>query len=121
MAILTKAKELYTETEQAISKPEFDRIEFRYVENLQEIKRKSKIEKEIQDANISIDALKIEINSDERKLHENETLFNNNKDAIRDLEVLEDTMGSLEKELSEIRQRISGRCSEAQYFRIKLA
>ncbi|MRN62088.1 MAG: AAA family ATPase, partial [Nitrosopumilales archaeon] len=93
MPILTKAKELYTETEQTISKPEFDRIEFRYVENLQEIKRKSKIEKEIQDVNISIDALKIEINSDERKLHENETLFNKNKDAIRDLEVLEDTMG----------------------------
>ena len=64
MAILTKAKELYTETEQAISKPEFDRIEFRYVESLQEIKRKSKIEKEIQDANTSINALKIEINSD---------------------------------------------------------
>jgi exonuclease SbcC len=120
MAILTKAKELYTETEQTISKPEFDRIEFRYVENLQEIKRKSKIEKEIQDVNISIDALKIEINSDERKLHENETLFNKNKDAIRDLEVLEDTMGSLEKEMSEIRQRISGRRSELKILESNL-
>jgi exonuclease SbcC len=120
MAILTKAKELYAATEQTISEPEFDRIEFRYVENLQEIKRKSKIEKEIQDVNISIDALKIEINSDERKLHENETLFNNNKDAIRDLEVLEDTMGSLEKEMSEIRQRISGRRSELKILESNL-
>jgi len=120
MPILTKAKELYAETEQTISKPEFDRIEFRYVENLQEIKRKSKIEKEIQDVNISIDALKIEINSGERKLHENEALFNKNKDAIRDLEVLEDTMGSLENEMSEIRQRISGRRSELKILESNL-
>ncbi|HEY8804792.1 MAG TPA: SMC family ATPase, partial [Clostridium sp.] len=120
MAILTKAKELYAETEQTISKPEFDRIEFRYVENLQEIKRKSKIGKAIQDVNISIDALKIEINSDERKLHENEALFNKNKDAKRDLEVLEDTIGSLEKEMSEIRQRISGRRSELKILESNL-
>jgi len=120
MAILTKAKELYAETEQTISKPEFDRIEFRYVENLQEIKRKSKIEKAIQDVNVSIDALKIEINSDERKLHENEALFNKNKDAKRDLEVLEDTIGSLEKEMSEIRQRISGRRSELKILESNL-
>jgi exonuclease SbcC len=120
MPILTKAKELYTETEQTISKSEFDRIEFRYVENLQEIKRKSKIEKEIQDVNISIDALKIEINSDERKLHEDEALFDKNKDAIRDLEVLEDTMGSLEKEMSEIRQGISGRRSELKILESNL-
>jgi len=120
MAILTKARELYAETEQTISKPEFDRIEFRYVENLQEIKRKSKIEKAIQDVNVSIDALKIEINSDERKLHENEALFNKNKDAKRDLEVLEDTIGSLEKEMSEIRQRISGRRSELKILESNL-
>src|SRR5207247_957098 len=47
MAVLTNDKEFYVEVEQAISKYEFDRIEFRYLENLQEIKRKGKIEKEI--------------------------------------------------------------------------
>jgi DNA repair protein SbcC/Rad50 len=112
MGVLTNDKEFYVQVEQVISKYEFERIERRYLENLQEIKRKSKIEKEIQDNNKLIDALKIEINSDKQKLREKQDLYDNNNNAIKDLEILEGTVENLKNKMSEIRQSISGKCSE---------
>jgi exonuclease SbcC len=112
MALLTKDKEFYVGVEQAISKYEFDRIEFRYLENLQEIKRKGKIEKEIQDVNKLIDALKIEIYSDKQKLQEKQDLFDKNKNSIKELEILESSLENLQNKMSDMRQSISGKRSE---------
>jgi exonuclease SbcC len=117
---LTKDKKFYVEVEQAISKYEFERIEGRYLENLQEIKMKSKIEKQIQDNNKLIDALKIEIQSDKLKLQEKQDLFSQNKNAIKDLEVLEGRMEDLKNEMSEMRQNISGKYSELRVLESNL-
>ena len=120
MAVLTKDKEFYVGVEQAISKYEFDRIEFRYLENLQEIKRKGKIEKEIQDVNKLIDALKIEIDSDKQKLQEKQDLFDKNKNAIKELEILESRLGNLQNKMSDMRQSISGKRSELKLLESNL-
>jgi exonuclease SbcC len=120
MDVLTKNKKFYVEVEQAISKYEFEGIEGRYLENLQEVKRKSKVEEQIQDDNKLIDALKIEINSDKLKLQEKQALFNENKNAIKDLEVLESRLEDLKSEMSELRQNISGRCSELRLLKSNL-
>ena len=120
MGVLTNDKEFYVQVEQVISKYEFERIERRYLENLQEIKRKSKIEKEIQDNNKLIDALKIEINSDKQKLREKQDLYDNNNNAIKDLEILEGTVENLKNKMSEIRQSISGKCSELRLLESNL-
>lgn len=120
MAVLTKDKETYVEVEQAISKYEFDRIEFRFLENLQEIKRKGKIEKEIQDVNKLIDALKIEIDSDKQKLQEKQDLFDKNKNAISELEILESRGENLQNKMSEMKQSISGKRSELKLLESNL-
>ena len=120
MDVLTKDKEFYVQVEQVILKYEFERIERRYLENLQEIKRKSKIEKEIQDNNKLIDALKIEINSDKQKLREKQDLYDNNNNAIKDLEILEGTVENLKNKMSEMRQSISGKCSELRLLESNL-
>lgn len=120
MAVLIKDKEFYVQIAQAISKYEFERIERRYLENLQEIKRKSKIENQIQDSNELIDALKIEINSDKLKLQEKQDLFDKNKNAIKDLELLEDRVEDVKNEMSEMRQSISGKCSELRLLESNL-
>ncbi|MGC1931561.1 MAG: SMC family ATPase, partial [Candidatus Nitrosopolaris sp.] len=120
MTVLTKDKELYVETEQAMSKYESERIELRYLENLQEMKRKPKIEREIQDDNKLIDALKIEINCDKRKLHEKQDLFDINKNAIKDLEILEGRVEDLKNKMSDMRQSISGNCSELRLLESNL-
>src|SRR5207245_11082197 len=104
--VLTKDKEFYAEVEQAILKYEFDRIEFRYLENLQEIKRKGKSENEIQDVNKLIDALKIEIDSDKQKLQKKQDLFDKNKNAIKELEILESRLENLQNKMSDMRKRI---------------
>jgi exonuclease SbcC len=120
MAVLIKDKEFYVQIAQAISKYEFERIERRYLENLQEIKRKSKIENQIQDSNKLIDALKIEINSDKLKLQEKQDLFDKNKNAIKDLELFEDRVEDVKNEMSEMRQSISGKCSELRLLESNL-
>ena len=120
MAVLTKDKEFYAEVEQAILKYEFDRIEFRYLENLQEIKRKGKIEKEIKDVNKLIDALKIEIDSDRKKLQEKQDLFDKNKNAIKELEILESRAENLQNKTSDMKQSISGKRSELKLLESNL-
>ncbi len=112
MSGLTAERELYRQVEQIVSKYEFEKIEHRYVEKLHEIKRKSKIEKEIQDINKLIDSLQIEINSNKQKLDENQILFEKNKNAVKDLEILEGTVENFKNKMSEMRQNISGKCSE---------
>ena len=109
---LTAEKELYGQVEQIVSKYEFEKIEHIYLENLHEIKRKSKIEKEIQDNNKLIDTLQIEINSNKQKLHEKQILFEENKDVIKNLEILEGTVENFKNKLSEMRQSFSGKSSE---------
>lgn len=120
MSGLTNDKELYGQVEQIISKYEIDRIEHRYLENLHELKRKSKIEKEIQDNNKLIDALQIEINSNKQKLHEKQILFDKNKNAIKDLEILEGRIENFKNKMSEMRQSISGKCSELRLLESNL-
>ena len=120
IGVLTNDKEFYVQVEQVISKYEFERIERRYLENLQEVKNKSKIEKEIQDNNKLIDAFKIEINSDKQKLREKQDLYDNNNNAIKDLEILEGTVENLKNKISEMRQSISGKCSELRLLESNL-
>ena len=97
MAILANDKKLFAELEQTISKYEFEKIELRYIENIQEIKRKTKIEKEIEDVNLLMEALKIELNLDRQKLHDEQTLLDKNKNAISDLKILEDRCRKITK------------------------
>jgi DNA repair protein SbcC/Rad50 len=120
IAVLTKDKEFYLKVDQAISKYELDRIEFRYLENLQEIKRKGKIEKEIKDVNKLIDALKIEIDSDRQKLQDKQDLFDKNRNAIKELEILESTAENLQNKISEMKQVISGKRSELKLLESNL-
>jgi DNA repair protein SbcC/Rad50 len=117
---LTVEKDLYGQLEQIVSKYEFEKIEHRYLENLHEIKRKSKIEKEIQDNNKLIDSLQIEINSNKQKLHEKHILFEKNKNAVKDLEILEDTVENFKNKMSEMRQSISGKSSELRLLESNL-
>jgi len=117
---LTAEKELYGQLEQIVSKYEFEKIEHRYLEKLHEIKRKSKIEKEIQDNNKLIDSLQIEINSNKQKLHEKQMLFEKNKNAVKDLEILEETVENFKNKMSEMRQSISGKCSELRLLELNL-
>ncbi|MGC2682187.1 MAG: SMC family ATPase [Candidatus Nitrosopolaris sp.] len=120
MSGLTNDKELYGQVEQIISKYEIERIEHRYLENLHELKRKLKIEKEIQDNNKLIDALQIENNSNKQKLHEKQILFDKNKNAIKDLEILEGRIEKFKNKMSEMRQSISGKCSELRLLESNL-
>jgi len=120
MSGLTAEKELYRQVEQIVSKYEFEKIEHRYVEKLHEIKRKSKIEKEIQDNSKLIDSLQIEIDSNKQKLYENQILFEKNKNAIKDLEILEGTVDNFKNKTSEMRQNISGKCSELRLLESNL-
>jgi DNA repair protein SbcC/Rad50 len=120
MSGLTAEKESYRQVEQIVSKYEFEKIEHRYVEKLHEIKRKSKIEKEIQDNSKLIDSLQIEIDSNKQKLYENQILFEKNKNAIKDLEILEGTVDNFKNKTSEMRQNISGKCSELRLLESNL-
>jgi exonuclease SbcC len=120
MSGLTAEKKLHGRFEQIVSKYEFEKIEHRYLENLHEIKRKSKIEKEIQENNKLIDSLQIEINLNKEKLREKQLLFEKNKNAIKDLEILEGTVENFKDKMSEMRQSISGKCSELRILESNL-
>lgn len=120
MSGLTAEKELYGQMGQMVSKYELEEIEHRYLENLHEIKRKSKIEKEIQDNNKLIDTLQIEINSNKQKLQETQMLFEKNKNVIKDLEILEGTVENSKNKMSEMRQSISAKCSELRLLESNL-
>jgi DNA repair protein SbcC/Rad50 len=120
MSGLASEKELYGQIEQIVSKYEFERIEHGYLENLHEIKRKSKIENEIQDNNKLIDSLRLEINSNKQKLHEKQILFEKNKNAVKDLEILDGTVENFKNKMSEMRQSISGKCSELRLLESNL-
>lgn len=117
---LSKDKELYVELEEAISKYEFEKIEVKYLENLLEIGRKSKIENDILHSNQLMDALKIQIYSDKKKLQEKQDQFEKNKNAIKDLEILENSIANIKNKMSEIRQKISGKCSELRLLESNL-
>ena len=116
MAIFTNDKKLFAELEQTISKYEFEKIELRYIENIQEIKRKTKIEKEIEDVNLLMEALKIELNLDRQKLHDEQTLLDKNKNAISDLKILEADVEKSQNEISELSQMTSGKTLRASNF-----
>jgi DNA repair protein SbcC/Rad50 len=120
MAILANNKKLFAELEQTISKYEFEKIELRYIENIQEIKRKPKIEKEIEDVNLLMEALKIELNLDHQKLHDEQTLLDKNKNAIRDLKILEADVEKSQNEISELSQMTSGKRSELKLLESNL-
>jgi DNA repair protein SbcC/Rad50 len=112
MSGLSAEKELYGQVEQIVSKYEFEKIEHRYLENLHELKMKSKIEKEINDNNKLVDTLQIEINSNKQKLHETQILFEKNNNAVKELEILQQTVEDFKNKMSEMRQSISGKRSE---------
>jgi DNA repair protein SbcC/Rad50 len=120
MAILANDKKLFAELEQTISKYEFEKVELRYIENIQEIKRKPKIEKEIEDVNLLMEALKIELNLDHQKLHDEQTLLDKNKNAIRDLKILEADVEKSQNEISELSQMTSGKRSELKLLESNL-
>ena len=120
MAILANDKKLFAELEQTISKYEFEKIELRYIENIQEIKRKTKIEKEIEDVNLLMEALKIELNLDRQKLHDEQTLLDKNKNAISDLKILEADVEKSQNEISELSQMTSGKRSELKLLESNL-
>jgi DNA repair protein SbcC/Rad50 len=117
---LSAEKELYGQVEQIVSKYEFEKIEHRYLENLHEIKRKSKIEKEINDNNKLIDTLQIEVNSNKQKLHEKQILFEKNNNAIKELEILQRAVEDFKNKMSEMRQSISGKRSELRLLESNL-
>jgi DNA repair protein SbcC/Rad50 len=120
MAILANDKKLFAELEQTISKYEFEKIELRYIENIQEIKRKTKIEKEIEDVNLLMEALKIELNLDRQKLNDEQTLLDKNKNAISDLKILEADVEKSQNEISELSQMTSGKRSELKLLESNL-
>ena len=120
MAIFTNDKKLFAELEQTISKYEFEKIELRYIENIHEIKRKTKIEKEIEDVNLLMEALKIELNLDRQKLHDEQTLLDKNKNAISDLKILEADVEKSQNEISELSQMTSGKRSELKLLESNL-
>jgi exonuclease SbcC len=120
MSILANDKTLFAELEQTISKYEFEKIELRYIENIQEIKRKTKIEKEIEDVNLLMEALKIELNLDRLKLHDEQTLLDKNKNAISDLKILEADVEKSQNEISELSQMTSGKRSELKLLESNL-
>jgi DNA repair protein SbcC/Rad50 len=120
MSGLAAEKELCGQLEQIVSKYEFEKIEHRYLEKLHEIKRKSKIEKEIKDNSKLIDSLQIEISSNRQKLHEKQILFEKNKNAVKDLGILEGTVENSKNKMSEMRQSISGKCSELRLLEANL-
>ncbi len=120
MAILANDKTLFAELEQTISKYEFEKIELRYIENIQEIKRKTKIEKEIEDVNLLMEALEIELNLDRQKLQNEQTLLDKNKNAIRDLKILEADVEKSQNEISELGQMTSGKRSELKLLESNL-
>lgn len=120
MSGLAAEKELCGQLEQIVSKYEFEKIEHRYLEKLHEIKRKSKIEKEIKDNSKLIDSLQVEISSNRQKLHEKQILFEKNKNAVKDLEILEGTVENSKNKMSEMRQSISGKCSELRLLESNL-
>ncbi len=120
MSGLSPEKELYRQVEQIVSKYEFEKIEHRYLEGLHEIKRKSKIEKEINDNNKLVDTLEIEINSNKQKLHETQILFEKNNNAIKELEILQQTVEDFKNKMSEMRQSISGKRSELRLLETNL-
>jgi exonuclease SbcC len=120
MSILANDKTLFAELEQTISKYEFEKVELRYIENIQEIKRKTKIEKEIEDVNLLMEALKIELNLDRQKLHDEQTLLDKNKNAIRDLKILEADVEKSQNEISELSQMTSGKRSELKLLESNL-
>jgi DNA repair protein SbcC/Rad50 len=120
MSRLTTEKELYRQVEQIVSKYEFEKIEHRYLEKMHEIKRKSKIEKEIMDNNKLIDTLQSEIKSNKQKLHEKQMLFEENKNVIKNLEILEGTVENFKNKMSEMRQSISGKSSELRLLESNL-
>jgi len=120
MAILANDKKLFAELEQTISKYEFEKIELRYIENIQEIKRKTKIEKEIEDVNLLMEALKVELDLDRQKLHDEQTLLDKNKNAIRDLKILEADVEKSQNQISELSQMTSGKRSELKLLESNL-
>jgi len=120
MSILANDKTLFAELEQTISKYEFEKIELRYIENIQEIKRKTKIEKEIEDVNLLMEALKVELDLDRQKLHDEQTLLDKNKNAIRDLKILEADVEKSQNEISELGQMTSGKRSELKLLESNL-
>ncbi|MFY9868707.1 MAG: AAA family ATPase, partial [Candidatus Nitrosopolaris sp.] len=54
------------------------------------------------------------------KLHEKQILFDKNKNAIKDLEILEGRIEKFKNKMSEMRQSISGKCSELRLLESNL-
>jgi DNA repair protein SbcC/Rad50 len=84
------------------------------------LKRKSKLENEIESTIILIDNLKHELKSSMRELGERITLLKENEYTIRDLEVLERDSTRLENDISQIQQMISGKRSEVALLKSSL-
>ncbi|MGA9152202.1 MAG: hypothetical protein WBZ36_16630, partial [Candidatus Nitrosopolaris sp.] len=55
-----------------------------------------------------------------QKLHEKQILFEKNKNAVKDLEILEGTVENSKNKMSEMRQSISGKCSELRLLESNL-
>ncbi|MGA9843675.1 MAG: SMC family ATPase [Nitrososphaeraceae archaeon] len=120
VAVLSKDHEEHDEAKQTISKYEMEKIETRYIETSQELKRKLKLENEIESTIILIDNLKHELKSSMRELGERITLLKENEYTIRDLEVLERDSTRLENDISQIQQMISGKRSEVALLKSSL-
>ena len=106
---LTNNNTSYEEINKLVSKYDSEQIAARYIENLQEVKRKFKIDSEITKTNSTIAALVEEIKSDERKLIDQQEVYDKNKGVIGRLQ---SEIQDLENKISEKREVFAGKRSE---------
>jgi exonuclease SbcC len=109
---LSKDKEIYMNLRQRVSKYENRKIDAEYIANLQEVKRKSKVEDGIRDTKTSIDNLNEQISSETMTLYEKQKLYDRNKQLMHQLIALEEEAEKLEHDLSGRKQEMAGKNAE---------
>jgi len=113
-------KQLYEKYSLMASQYESQGLVAQYIENLQEVKRRTKIENEVNKAESTIMTLIQEIISGKENLTEQESLYNKNKGVIKQLDEIQSKVRYLESEISKKKQALAASLSELNGIRSNL-
>jgi DNA repair protein SbcC/Rad50 len=117
---LSEDKQLYEKFCIIVSEYESQGLTTQYIENLQEVKRKAKIESEVNKTESIIMSLTQEIISGKESLTEQQSLYDKNKGVIKQLDELQSNTQYLEGEISKKKEAVAAALSELSGIRSSL-
>lgn len=117
---LSDDKQLYEKYSIIASQYESQGLVAQYIENLQEVKRKPKIENEVNKTEAAIMTLTQEIILGKENLMEHQNLYYKNKGVIKQLDEIQSKIRYLESEISKNKQILAAAMSELNGIRSNL-